>query len=133
MSKAIYWQRGETLDYMNSTTSAIEAGTILVLGSRIGVAAADIPAGELGEVNVDGVYKMPKTEDDVIAMGAAVRYDPAAGTIGLPAAAVATQSDDESSKDDSGADADEDTTVPAGYAAAPAAAADTEVLVKINA
>lgn len=126
MSKATYWQRGETIDYQNDTTAAIEAGTIIALGSRIGVAAADIPAGELGEVNVDGVYKMPKAKNAVIAMGAAVEYDPSAGTVDVPSA-VATQSDD---------DEEEPAAPPkvaAGYAVAAAAAADTEVLVKINA
>lgn len=125
MSKAIYWQRGETIDYKNDTDALIEAGTIIVLGSRIGVAAADIPAGELGELNVDGVYKFPKAEDAVIDMGAAVEYDPSAGTVDVPSS-VATQSDDD----------DESSTqskVTAGFAVAPAASADTEVLVKINA
>lgn len=36
--KAAYWQRGEALDYKNTGTEKIEANTVIVLGSRIGVA-----------------------------------------------------------------------------------------------
>ena len=36
MSKASYWQRGETLDYKNTGSSTIEANTVVELtGSRI--------------------------------------------------------------------------------------------------
>ena len=47
MSKAEYWQRGETLDFVNSTGKVIEANTIIVLGQRMGVAGyAPEAAGE---------------------------------------------------------------------------------------
>lgn len=39
MSKAAYWQRGETLDYVNNTGSIIEANTVIKLAERIGIAA----------------------------------------------------------------------------------------------
>ena len=36
---ATYWQRGETLDYVNGTGTLIPAGTVLAVGSKhIGVA-----------------------------------------------------------------------------------------------
>ena len=34
MSKAIYWQRGEDLDYKNTTSNIIEAGSIVSLKTR---------------------------------------------------------------------------------------------------
>ena len=43
--KALYWQRGEALDYVNATAEKIEANTVLVIGDCIGVAGRDIPAG----------------------------------------------------------------------------------------
>jgi len=35
MSKAAYWQRGETLDYKNNTDTKIEANTVISFGSYI--------------------------------------------------------------------------------------------------
>ena len=45
--KATYYQRGETLDY--TATKKLEAGDVVSLGSRIGVAAANI--GEIGRAS----------------------------------------------------------------------------------
>ena len=39
MSKASYWQRGETLDYKNTGSSTIEANTVVELTGRVGIAA----------------------------------------------------------------------------------------------
>ena len=106
MSKAAYWQRGESLDYINSGDAVIEANTIIDLGTRIGVAGTDINPGEKGSLHVTGVYEIQKTGADAIAMGAAVYFD---GT-GITAATGGT---------------------PAGYAAAAAEAADAVILVKL--
>lgn len=40
--KASYWQRGEALDYVNASETKIEAGTVLTIGKRIGIAGTDI-------------------------------------------------------------------------------------------
>ena len=40
--KASYWQRGEALDYVNAAETKIEAGTVLTIGKRIGIAGTDI-------------------------------------------------------------------------------------------
>lgn len=106
MSKAAYWQRGESLDYKNTGAEVIEANTIVALGTRIGVIGTDINPGETGSIHVTGVYEIQKTSDAAIAMGAAVYFD---GT-GITAATGGT---------------------PAGYAAAAAEAADTVILVKL--
>ena len=75
MSKAAFWQRGESLDYVNETTAVIEANTIIDLGTRIGVAGTDINPGEKGSIHVTGVYEIAKTGTEEIAMGAAVYFD----------------------------------------------------------
>lgn len=75
MSKATYWQRGESLDYVNGTTAVIEANTIIDLGTRIGVAGTSINPGEKGSLHVTGVYEIAKTGTEEIAMGAAVYFD----------------------------------------------------------
>lgn len=112
MAKATYYQRGETFDYKNTGASTIEAGTILVIGSRVGVAGADIPAGEVGTVHVEGCYWIN------LAAAAAAAVDQ--GTLiylneDLAATTTAT-----------------DNTL-AGYLAAPIAIGDTKALVKLNA
>lgn len=107
MTKAAYWQRGESLDYLNKTDVVIEANTIIDLGTRIGIIGTDIAPNEKGSIHVVGVYEIPKTDGTAIAMGAAVYFD---GT---------------------GITATEGSNTPAGYAVADAADADTVILVKL--
>lgn len=102
MSKATYWQRGESLDFVNAESTVIEANTIMDLGTRIGVVGTDVNPGEKGSIHVTGVYEIQKTGTGKIEMGAAVYYD---GT-GITTTESGT---------------------PAGYAAA-AAEADAEVI-----
>ncbi len=110
MSKAAYWQRGEALDYVNAGTEKIEANTVIVLGSRIGVAGMEISPGELGTLHVTGVYSMPKGSGEISA-GADVYY---------------SETDEEITTTSDG-------NVKAGFACEAASASDTTVLVKINA
>ena len=72
MSKAAFWQRGETLDYRNDTDTKIEANTVISFGSHIGVAGTDILPGELGSLVVTGVFEIDKTETGAIEMGTTV-------------------------------------------------------------
>ena len=79
------------------------------LGSRIGVAAEPVSAGQVGHVHVVGVFAMAKANTEEIKQGAAVYYDAAAEAITTTA----------------------DGNTPAGYAAADAATTATSVLVKL--
>lgn len=115
MSKAAYWQRGETLDYKNDTDTKIEANTVISFGSHIGVAGTDILPGELGSLHVTGVFEIPKTATTAIEMGATVYFD---GT------GITTAAND-------GATPSPTAYPLAGYAAQAAAAADTVILVKL--
>lgn len=108
MANASYWQRGETLDFINDTEETIEAGTVVTFGERIGVAGTDIPPGTVGAVHVTGVYGMPKTVDAEVRMGIPVYLDGEGIT-----------------------DTKGDAAVLAGYAAQTAAAGDAEILVKL--
>lgn len=107
MAKAIYWQRGETLDYINGGDTKIEANTIVALEAMIGVAGTDIAAGETGSLHVSGVYEMPKTSENAIAQGTPVFWD------------------------GSGITETESGNTPAGYVAVPAAEGDTTIQVKL--
>lgn len=108
--KALYWQRGETLDYMNGTDAKIEANTVMVIGDKIGVAGTDIPAGQMGSVHVSGVFEMDKADSTDIPIGKTVYFSEA----GITATAV------------------EGSTTLAGFAAASAAADATKIFVKLN-
>lgn len=108
MSKAAFWQRGETIDYKNNTAKTIEANTVMTFGKRVAVAGMTIAPGETGSLHVTGVYRFEKAEGEITA-GAEV-YMTEEGKISATASEVK-----------------------AGFAAEAAAAADTSVLVKINA
>lgn len=110
---ANYVQKGENLDYIPE--SNVTAGTVVVLGDRIGIVGADIAAGETGSVIVSGVFELDKSGSNAIAMGQTVYFD---GT-GITDAAD---------------DGEESPTAyaKAGYAAAAAAASAAKILVKID-
>ena len=73
VTKATYWQRGETIDYTNATGAAIEAGAIVEMEALIGVAGEDIPQGATGGVHIEGVFYFPKDTGE-IKQGALVSY-----------------------------------------------------------
>ena len=109
MSKATYWQRGETLDFTNATNATIEANTIMAVGDIVGVAGTDIEPGETGSLHIAGVFKMPKeTASEVVAMGKKVYFSAA----GITATASGNTY--------------------AGIAAAATAATDANILVRLG-
>lgn len=72
--KATYVQRGHTIRYQNAG-SAIAAGDIVPLDTRIGIASSDIPAGGEGSVTVEGVFEIKKKASEAITAGANVYYN----------------------------------------------------------
>ena len=115
MTSATYLQRGEALDYINSTNDTIPAGVVVEIGSRIGVTGTDILPGRVGSLHVCGVFEFAKTGSAAIPMGTPVYFD----------------GDGITAEADDGED-DPTAYTPAGYAAASAAATDATILVKIN-
>ena len=106
--KATYWQRGESLDYKNTTDAIIPENTVIAISTRIGVTGTAINPGEVGSLHVSGVFEMPKkTESEVITLGANVYFD---GT-GITATASGN--------------------TPAGYAVEKSDATSATVLVKL--
>ena len=108
MAKAEFWQRGEALDYTNKTTSTIPAGTIVKIGTHIGVAGSDIEPNKVGSLHVGGIWEIEKTGSKAIEMGAVVYFD---GT-GITDTASGNTA--------------------VGYAAAPATAEEKKILVKLD-
>ena len=113
MSKVEFWQRGEALDYTNSSNDTIEAGSVVVFGTRIGVAGCDIKPGatEPGSLHVEGVFSFAKSTSAAITAGAEVYFNATDGEITTTA----------------------NGNTKAGYAVEAAAKDATTVLVKINA
>lgn len=107
MSKAVYSQRGEAIDFANDTGADIAANDIVAFGGHVGVAGTDIPDGETGTLHMVGVFEMPK-DSAAIDAGADVYL--------VSDAISATKGG---------------TGVFAGYAVAAAAADDETVIVKL--
>jgi len=105
--KAIYVQKGEALYF--TPEENVANGSVVSLGTRIGIAAGDIPAGGTGTIHVEGVFKLAKAEGEAVTLGAAVYYNKT--TDAITAAAEGN--------------------TPAGYAVQAAAESDAAVLVKL--
>lgn len=94
--KATFYQKGESIDYINTTEATIEANTVIAVGKKVGVAGNDIKPGEKGSLMLEGVYRMAKNGESNIAFGANVFFDgtgiKATGTdaIGIAVAASGT-------------------------------------------
>ena len=105
---ATYVQEGKNLDYTNETEDIITAGTVIVLGTIVGVAATNIEPGEIGTIATTGVWEVAK-DSNAITAGAIVYYNDESD--------VATATTDEAKL---------------GIAIAEAAAEDGTVLVRLN-
>lgn len=70
---AIYYQKGDIIDYKNEGEDAIEYRDVVTIGSLIGIATEKIEAGATGSVAVDGVWQLPCPES--IEAGKAVYWD----------------------------------------------------------
>ena len=106
---ATYLQRGEALDYRNTTEETIPHGTIVTIGTRIGVTGCEIPPGKLGSLHVCGVFRIKKTDAAAMEQGQTAYFD---GT------GITGTSDDNA--------------IEVGYVAEAAEAAAETVLVKLN-
>lgn len=105
-----YEQEGEVLDYTTGGV-AIASGAAVLMGARLGIALAEIPALSTGSVAVTGVWVLKKAAADVVVQGALLYWD--ADDFQLTTVAAGNTL--------------------AGFAAAPAAAGTTSVRIKINA
>ena len=104
---AIFYQTGDVIDY--TAAEALSFGDVVDLSTRIGVAGADIAKDAAGPVQVTGVYRIPKASG-AVTVGQALYWDNSAKNITTTA----------------------DSNTPAGWAVAPAASEDSDVLVKIG-
>ena len=104
---AIFYQTGDVIDY--TAAEALSFGDVVDLSTRIGVAGADIAKDASGPVQVTGVYRIPKASG-AVTVGQALYWAKSAKNLTTTA----------------------DSNTPAGWAVAPAASEDPDVLVKIG-
>lgn len=98
--KAVFQQRGDSIDFVNNTGADIKANDVVTLTSRIGVASMDIPVGSQGTVHVVGVFSLPAETTTAFNVGqtvylsnntiSATSSDTVAGFVVAPKAANGT-------------------------------------------
>ena len=104
---AIFYQTGDVIDY--TAAEDLSFGDVVDLSTRIGVAGAAIAKDAAGPVQVTGVYRIPKASG-AVTVGQALYWAKSAKNLTTTA----------------------DSNTPAGWAVAPAASEDPDVLVKIG-
>lgn len=62
-------QEGKRVKYTNGTGSDIASGAVVVIGALLGIALVDIADTESGEVALEGVWELPKTNPLAISQG----------------------------------------------------------------
>lgn len=70
-----YLMSGDVLDYTNTTGAALASGAMVPIGTKVGVALANIANGATGSVRVRGVFTIAKLSTDTPAQGAALYWD----------------------------------------------------------
>lgn len=56
---AKFIQKGDNIDFKNTTDSPVLYGEVIVFGKMIGIANNDIPVGAIGTISLTGVYEIP--------------------------------------------------------------------------
>ena len=75
MANARFVQRGESFDY--TPMADVAAGSVVVVGTLVGVADRAIKANQLGALTVRGIYDLDKNPADNITVGAQVYWSTA--------------------------------------------------------
>lgn len=64
---------GLTIEHAPAAARASDAATLI--GTRLGVAVADVAANQVGVFRIEGVFELPKLSTDVVAQGALLYWD----------------------------------------------------------
>lgn len=73
-----YVQEGKVIPFTAAGT-AIAAGEVVVIGQTLGVALEAIAIGATGQVQIGGVFNVPKADAAVITQGESLTWDSSAG------------------------------------------------------
>ena len=69
-------QKGDIIDFFNSTGKDILYGQVVVMGNHIGIAAENITQGKNGGLRTNGVFEFTGVKADTISIGDNLYYDP---------------------------------------------------------
>ncbi len=83
-----YEQAGNVITITAGAT--ITSGQVVKVGQLLGVAIADIANGAQGQVQIQGVFRVPKVSAAVIAQGESLTWDVSAAAFDDNAAVAAT-------------------------------------------
>lgn len=122
--------RGVTLDYKNSGSTVIAAGSVVAFSGMIGIAETDIPPGSVGALLTEGVVLLPKGNTDAFTQGEAVAWSDGDGKVvsmSATASAPAGQTEGEQAASAT------TSNPPAGIVWADAGSGTTVVQIKLNA
>lgn len=103
------YDRGAVMPWTNGTGSDVASGDPVEVNDLVGVALGDIADGESGNLDLEGVWELPKEAGLAVNQGDQLYFDAAAGEFDKT-----------------------NTNTPAGKAFADAANAATVVWVKLN-
>lgn len=70
-----YVQKADVINYTNATENKISYGDIVVLNTRVGIAAEDIAAGATGGLKVEGAFEIPAVTTESFAVGDDIYID----------------------------------------------------------
>lgn len=68
-------KKGEVIDFVNGSGSAIKSGDLVVIGTIFGVAQTDIAIADTGAVLLKGVFVLAKAASQAWAQGAKLYWD----------------------------------------------------------
>jgi len=69
-----YKGTGSVLNFLNDYGHPYKSGDVVVFGERIGSVIEDIDVDKIGEINVVGVYELPKDNQEIF-IGDLVYWD----------------------------------------------------------
>lgn len=72
---AKFVQKGDIIDFSNSTEESINYGDVVIIGTKIGIAVEEIKPREIGGVRVNGVFEFEAANAPKISIGDTLYYD----------------------------------------------------------
>lgn len=73
---------GEVIEF--TAGSAYSSGDVVAVGPLVGVVVADVASGAVGQLAVTGVFRLPKLDAAVIAVGDQVAWDTSSSAVDDP-------------------------------------------------
>lgn len=71
---------GRRLPYTNATSVTISAGAVVAVGDIVGIAVADIAAGDTGVLELQGVHQLAKASGAIV-QGEQLYWDASPGNL----------------------------------------------------